>query len=568
MARPGRIRRWLSCVLWMLLLQLPLPAVQAQDRERVVSQTLEVIDLLPEGFNRSSAEEALYTLLRVRPGSWRLQMAPPEEALLESLRWSLPDATQATCEREAPEQRQTLASARLTRPPREDAELLPLFMEQARVQLQQQQWDAALTSIQEAQRRLRCVLEPLDRETLSRLFWMEALARAQLKDGMELSAFQDAFNLDETLHPDREASRLVQSAFTQAKKQWQRLPKSTLELGSLTGTLYLDGDVISPGWQSRPGRHLLQLKSTLGALRSWLITIPRQERVELEALLELELKEFPSQDGIRLMLTGALRSGRLEPYQETVLVAYLRQRDISFVAFALEAPGGRKLMFRAFRTHQGLIDASDLQVLIAPRRQKQPQLERQSPGPALMGGIAMGFWGGGAGRYVENQSRPAGELELDLPMGEWMWLATLGMGSRPPLPAAYQHTCSSDAVSVGTLGLDPCNLLRGYGWAFSGISRPWLPLGQLWLIPSGGLKASLVPNLVLQTGQDGGATTELVDLIMLGPSIRLEVRRGWFQQRLQVSGLVQSSVQASVGPTRAYLLPEVLFSIRLGAGFF
>lgn len=566
------------------------PSIQAAESD---VEALEIIDLLPESYNRSMAEEELRTLLKARRTQLYFQMVKLDKEILENLRWTAPYTTGTACVREAPELRRLLSEIRITRPPRDDSELLPLFAEQARVQLQLNQPGPALRSIQEALSRLRCLEEPVKTPFLFQLFWMEAIAHTQLKDGIELSAFADALNLMPANSPEKDYGKSVRTTLQSARKAWQKVEWVDIDAGALRGQLFLDGVEIAPGAQTRPGRHLLQLlgpeqrEGQPRPLRSWLITVPRQRTVELEELLEVEEKAFPSQEGVQQQLAGNLRAMRLEPYQAEVLEQTLRQQERLVMAFALEAPGARRVVLRAYRVSQGLIDGSELKVFMEKGKREKgkreegrtsdvrehsseriPQLERQSPGPAVLVGASGRRWVGEVAQYRENQVGLTPTIEVDWPMGEWLLMGRLGAGLRPPLPAQYQHPCTSESPVEDTFSTDPCNHQRGSASVQLGGGYPLSVAGQLWFIPAAVLDATWLPNLVAPPHAPANTASTLVDMLLLAPTGKLELRKGWNHDRLQLSLGVTAGLHLSHEPERWYVLPSLSTWLAFGVGNF
>ena len=605
---------------WLLFLPLwgSFAVLQAETPAPSRSEAVEILDLLPERFSRSTLQDRLERWVKVP-----FQLVGVDERFLQALRWSTPASSLDTCHKLATPWLQHLVETGLVRAPELEAELPSLLLEQARVLLQLERPLEALQSLQGVRQLVPCSQAPLPNEQISQMFWYEALAHAHMKDGIEDDAFQDAL----AIAPDLSLPLRVPAAVRQSYQNAQRVARKVRPLhiddSGFEGEVFLDGHPVTPASQIRPGRHVLQVVGEGGALRSDLISVPKEEPVRLSLLMPLEL---PSRDRVQEALTSSLRAKQLQPYQTRTLDTYLARRELDILAFVVEKPGSSTPELRVYRAGIGLVDVRA--VRFAWKHQARDRVRVEAlPTPAFSLESRYRPVLGAPAVAVENTQGIGYGARVDV--GLERWLVSLHVGGTPrrealsfgsgvclegntgedapfiapnprtdiyerrsfakdPRTDMYERrsfakdprtdmygrrfaaTSSSSTAEESSSATKGCVSARSSFDAALSLSLPVTLRSRLWLVPALGLEGAYMPDLVLSDStRADGDRLRLATLIPIGPAGWLELRYALRSESpsLHLSAALSAAALFAREPGRWWAAFPVGGTISAGAAF-
>lgn len=293
--------------------------------------------------------------------------------------------------------------------------------------IQELELEKAIQLLEVAWSKLPCQVEPLNKASLQRLFYLEGIAwHYQGDTDSSQRAFLEAMAIEDSLSPLEGFAPEINDAYLQAARGLSLFKPISLpvDAGLRKTRVLLDGAPLPETGviQLRPGRHVLQKAGPEGALRTATFTLADGEKIALHTLAGLEPPEPAAV--LRELLRSALLGESLSTEQAMALSSYAGVKGHSymvFVAVNARVPGTLKLLI--FKPGKGLIEGVPA------------DLANMDPLPAEVPAA-----GGGSGvSSTGAQKAPGGA-------GKPVVSRPVGLGGTAP---AREHT-SGLRVSVGT----------------------------------------------------------------------------------------------------------------------
>lgn len=310
-----------------------------------------IVDMLPRHSDRDRVSSILAKKMRVES-----VLVPVDTAMIEALRWSVPDPVRFSCESDAPRVIEQIKAVGRVTPPPSAGELFSTLLKQTEEQFLYVDFEGALASLEAARTMLPCARTPLSRADVRAFFLYQAVAHVHLKDNLHQEAFLHMLAADPRVYLEPDHPPRVQAAFLEAAKAFMRFQPMKLQADALGGEVFFDGEPVANVPEVRAGQHILQLKGPNGEYRTRLITVTEgQTPLVLSALVDFGL---PPDAALKEELARSLLAETLDEVQKKGLEAYLAATNRQEILFALALPQQGGLTVAVYEAGIGLL-ASD-----------------------------------------------------------------------------------------------------------------------------------------------------------------------------------------------------------------
>lgn len=370
-----------------------------------VGQAIELrADVPASGENRassgSSTPPAPPALIKASADLYLEPVAPPE-ALLQSLRWSVPPPSQARCAIQIEEGMKQLKA--LSKPVEGGAEvavpegpdaLVQALDAAAGVRLLHVELDQAAGLLKEARSLLGCLQKPIAKEVLRSIFVRDAAVLSYQGKPEADAAFARLIAIDPRLFLEPEYSSKVRKQFNAMAQRLLLDAPVWLDITGMEGTLWVDGNAAPSGVAVHPGIHLIQLVGPDGVVRSGVFTLAKTDPRPFPLKDRVEVRLLSAEEVLR-MLRAAVASERLGPELQAGLDAYLTTSSNTAIAFltAGEAGGSAPTAFHAYQKGRGFLPISEVAKLLPegdtsrlPKRMVHASAEMRAGGGLTLAG--------------------------------------------------------------------------------------------------------------------------------------------------------------------------------------
>ncbi len=534
----------------LLVAAMTLLALAPSHSAAAARGTVEVIDLLPEAYDRTLLAKGLS--LRARR---EVRLAPIPASLLAQLRWAYPDPARSACSLTVGHALERLGLSAPARPV--PSVLMQRLLDQARTSLLLVDYRNVLDLLEMARNLVPCLETAITPQTEVRLFEYEAVAYLFMNDPRADTAFADLAAITAAPQIDPGYPPAVTDALLHAFKASLRMPRVRLDTTSVLDEVLVDGIPIERSPGLLPGRHVVQFLGPLGAVRGRLVTLAPDQEVFVPADVDVGLM---TREEVRATLARAMLQNTLSEIQAAALQRYLNEQGARDMVVAVEGAPGTPPTFLVYRPATGTEPWLPPSATEAPH---QVTLALAASSQFLQGsGHAFAANGAAVGMAL-TATLPAGTFEAigDLALYPYMLHA-------PDRTACGSYTGDAPPTDEEILQEAACLPDHTLFGLAAGAGRPFTVRGHLHLTPALMLRTTFLPNTLVPGSDDTIDALQVTRSVLLGPEARL--RTTWLVHPHRLSPIVAFDLQAAtlLGRTQGISLRALLLGATCQVGAF